>query len=47
MQLKLDELIRVVSAARNKLVDLEDAPDEVIDELRREFSGMRDQIKGS
>jgi low affinity Fe/Cu permease len=44
MQLKLDELIRVVSDARNQLVDLEDSPDEVIDELKDEFAHMRKEV---
>ncbi|HUS08033.1 MAG TPA: low affinity iron permease family protein [Bryobacteraceae bacterium] len=42
MHLKLDELIRAVSQARNKLVDLEAAPDEEIDELKQEFQKLRE-----
>lgn len=34
-QLKLDELIRAVSGARNELIDLENAPDETV-ELHKE-----------
>ena len=41
MQLKLDELLRAVSAARTQLVDLEDAPDEVIAELKEEFTEIK------
>src|SRR5687767_5394364 len=41
MQLKLDELIRAVSDARNDLVDLEEAPDEVIEEVKNEFKRLR------
>ncbi len=46
MQLKLDELIRAVSHARNQFVDVENSPDEVIDELRKEFGTMREQMHG-
>src|SRR5262245_18159950 len=44
MQLKLDELIRVVSDARKQLVDLEASPDDVIEKLKDEFSHMREQV---
>ncbi|HKA31979.1 MAG TPA: low affinity iron permease family protein [Candidatus Binatia bacterium] len=37
LQLKLDELIRAVSAARTNLVGLEDLPDEEIERLEKEF----------
>jgi low affinity Fe/Cu permease len=37
MHLKLDELLRAVSDARNQLVDLEDLSDEELDRLQREF----------
>lgn len=40
LQLKLDELIRAVSAARTKLVGLEDLPDEEIDRLHKEFQRL-------
>jgi low affinity Fe/Cu permease len=43
MHLKLDELIRVVSEARMGLVAVEESSDEVIDELRDEFSKIREQ----
>jgi Predicted small integral membrane protein len=42
MHLKLDELIRAASQARNTLVNLEGAPDEVIDELKSEFQKIRE-----
>ena len=35
--LKLDELIRAVTGARNKLVDLEELSDEELKELEQEF----------
>jgi len=44
MQLKLDELIRAVSKARNELVDLENSDDGTIEELRKEFAGMRERL---
>jgi low affinity Fe/Cu permease len=37
MQLKLDELIRAVSGARNRLVDLEKLSDDELTNLKREF----------
>lgn len=37
IHLKLDELIRSVHAARNKLVDIESMSDEELDKLQREF----------
>ncbi len=40
LQLKIDELIRAVSAARTKLVGLEDLPDEEIDRLQKEFQRL-------
>jgi low affinity Fe/Cu permease len=46
MQLKLDELIRAIGHARNKLVDLENSDDETIDELHKEFSAMREKFDG-
>jgi low affinity Fe/Cu permease len=45
MQLKLDEVIRALSHARNELVDLENQPDEEIEELKREFGAMRKHIQ--
>jgi low affinity Fe/Cu permease len=37
IHLKLDELIRALKGARNRLVDIEELSDEELDELRREF----------
>jgi len=37
MQLKLDELIRALKGARNRLVDLEEMTDEELDRLQEEF----------
>ncbi|HEX3473813.1 MAG TPA: low affinity iron permease family protein [Kofleriaceae bacterium] len=41
IHLKLDELIRAVESARNKLVDIEDLPDEELARLAREFQRLR------
>jgi low affinity Fe/Cu permease len=43
MQLKLDELIRAVKAARTELVQMEALTDEELDELQREFLVHREQ----
>jgi low affinity Fe/Cu permease len=40
-QLKLDELIRAVSAARNELVDMEDLSDEELRRLKVQFEKLR------
>ncbi|HMJ90994.1 MAG TPA: low affinity iron permease family protein [Candidatus Acidoferrum sp.] len=37
MHLKLDELIRAIKGARNKLVDLEEMSDEELDQLQEQF----------
>jgi low affinity Fe/Cu permease len=37
VHLKLDELIRALKGARNKLVNLEDMSDEELDELQKQF----------
>jgi low affinity Fe/Cu permease len=43
LHLKLDELIRSTNAARNQLIDLEDATDKDLDELQRQFRTLRAQ----
>jgi low affinity Fe/Cu permease len=43
IHLKLDELIRAVESARNRLVDIEDLPDEELARLAREFQRLRRQ----
>ena len=40
IQLKLDELIRALKGARNKLVDLEDLSDEELKKLEQEFQRL-------
>lgn len=41
IHLKLDELIRAVDAARNRLLDIEDLPDEELARLAQEFRRLR------
>ncbi len=41
IQLKLDELIRSVEGARNRLLDLEALSDEDLDEFQKEFERLR------
>src|SRR6266516_1323942 len=43
IQLKLDELIRALEGARNKLVDLEDLSDEELKKLEKEFQRLHKQ----
>ena len=40
-QLKLDELIRSIDAARNRLIDIEECTDEELDRLQQEFERLR------
>jgi low affinity Fe/Cu permease len=40
LHLKLDELIRSVNAARNRLIDLEDCSDEELDRIKLEFDRL-------
>jgi low affinity Fe/Cu permease len=43
IHLKLDELIRSAKEARNSLLDLEDASDEDLEKLHRQFQEMRER----
>jgi low affinity Fe/Cu permease len=43
MQLKLDELIRAVKAARTELVQMEELTDGELDDLQKEFQQHRDR----
>jgi low affinity Fe/Cu permease len=45
LQLKLDELLRSVGAARNKLINLEGCTDEEIDQIDRQFKALRTREK--
>ena len=44
MQLKLNELIRAVSTARNIMVDLENCSEEEIKEISEEFANIRTKL---
>ena len=46
IQLKLDELLRSIKAARNELVTLEDLSDEELGKLREEFARLAATSKG-
>jgi low affinity Fe/Cu permease len=41
LHLKLDELLRSVKSARNKLIDLENCSDEEIEDIARQFQALR------
>src|SRR5690242_18290452 len=41
IQLKLDEIIRSIDTARNRLVDLETLSDDELDKLQKEFQRLR------
>jgi low affinity Fe/Cu permease len=43
IQMKLDELIRVTEAARNKLVQLEELPEEEVEEIKESFARVAEQ----
>jgi low affinity Fe/Cu permease len=47
IHLKLDELIRGVEKARNRLVDLEEMSDEELDALQKEFQAFRERYNSS
>ena len=41
LHLKLDELLRSVAPARNKLIDLENCSDEELDFIERQFRALK------
>ncbi len=43
MHLKLDELIKAIKEARNKMIDLEEMSDAELDELEKQFRALRNQ----
>jgi low affinity Fe/Cu permease len=47
IHLKLDELLRAVGHARNRLIDLENCTDEELEKLRREFERLRKTRRGA
>lgn len=46
VHLKLDELIRAVSAARTELVSMENLSDEQLDKLETDFKKLHDRAEG-
>jgi low affinity Fe/Cu permease len=41
LHLKLDELLRTVKTARNRLIDLENCTDAELDQIERQFQALR------
>src|SRR5688572_7759986 len=41
LHLKLDELLRSIDAARNKLINLENCSDEELEKMERQFKALR------
>lgn len=41
IHLKLDELIKGIKGARDEIIDIEDLPDEVIEEIHKEFQALQ------
>jgi low affinity Fe/Cu permease len=46
IHIKLNELIRALGQARNTMVDLEDLPDEDLEQLHREFQELGEHYHG-
>ena len=47
MQLKLDELLRAVTDARNEMIDLEDLSEEKLQEYCKEFEAMQQRYQNA
>jgi low affinity Fe/Cu permease len=47
VHLKLDELIRALGPARNKLVNLENLSDDELEKLEQEFEKLREKAEGA
>jgi low affinity Fe/Cu permease len=47
IHLKLDELIRSINAARNRLIDLENCTDEELDTVQREFHKLKGRVEAT
>jgi low affinity Fe/Cu permease len=45
MQIKLDELIRAMQGARNRMVNLEDLSEEELDRLKGEYARLAERAK--
>ena len=43
LHLKLDELLRSLKAARNRLIDLENCSDEEVAQIERQFRALKDR----
>ena len=46
LQIKLDELIRSVKGARNRLLDLEEMDEKELDSIREEYLDLAEQARG-
>ena len=40
VQIKLDELIRAIASARNDIIDVENSPEQELEKLQQDFSGL-------
>jgi low affinity Fe/Cu permease len=45
VQIKLDELIRSIGAARNEIIDIENASEKDLQKLQQDFSGLGNNSK--
>jgi len=45
IHLKLDELIKGSKSARNKLLNIEDLPDSVLEEIHQEFTAIQSKLQ--
>jgi low affinity Fe/Cu permease len=45
VQIKLDELIRSISAARNEVIDIENSSEKDLQNLQQDFSGLSNNSK--
>jgi low affinity Fe/Cu permease len=45
VQIKLDELIRAIDAARNEVIDVEDSLEQDLNKLRQDFSELGNNFK--
>lgn len=45
VQIKLDELIRAISSARNEIIDVEDSSEQELQQIQQDFSKLGSKIK--
>ena len=45
VQIKLDELIRAIDAARNEIIDVEDSSEQDLNNLQKDFSELGNNSK--